>query len=582
MKRCPVCGVMMGDNVARCSMCKYDFQKASQGDVNTAAADAKKVLEQKEQEKIARAEAKRSEEEKRIVEAMEKLERDYATMQDKFNSEKLKLDSEFSAFQKKKLDEKIALEQTVDTIRNEVGEAREKRDAMRKEADSIVKEAKEKTKKEHDEMIAAAQAEQKRILEEAQRQTEELAIQVEKEYKEAMAKRNELVKQAEEIQAMMDNADKIQAEKAKEVQALEAKIVKLNEDFEKEKVRIAEESKKVSMEQASEALKIKDQAEAERDKAKAETEKLIAAANAEREHIIAELEQRNKQAQSELDGLTDQARKVMAEAEEAAAKRDEMNQQAAAAREELQKQVESVKADLAAKEKELDQRIKSADADLEVVEAKKNNAEELTRQYEAEQKKLEGEIAALKNDLDEANRIIADSKKATVLAEAAAQEIVLNAEKQAVFLKECALSESEKGSMLKQIEELENQIKEKEMEKAELEKKLAALDESVALLEKRVREGGSGASDGPKEYSVEVVGHNSMSEVDVKALNELLKKKAADGWKLVSAIDDDGGKLLSSMGGSETASLSGGSFNTKQDRVVLIFERPAQDTRRVR
>ena len=49
MKRCPVCGVMMGDNVARCSMCKYDFQKASQGDVNAAAEDAKKVLEQKEQ-----------------------------------------------------------------------------------------------------------------------------------------------------------------------------------------------------------------------------------------------------------------------------------------------------------------------------------------------------------------------------------------------------------------------------------------------------------------------------------------------------------------------------------------------------
>ena len=102
------------------------------------------------------------------------------------------------------------------------------------------------------------------------------------------------------------------------------------------------------------------------------------------------------------------------------------------------------------------------------------------------------------------------------------------------------------------------------------------------MLEKRVKEGGSGASDGPKEYSVELVGHNSMSEVDVKALNELLKKKASEGWKLVSTIDDDGGKLLSSLGGAETASLSGGSFNTKEDRLILIFERPAQDTRRVR
>ena len=268
--------------------------------------------------------------------------------------------------------------------------------------------------------------------------------------------------------------------------------------------------------------------------------------------------------------------------DELVAKRDELNQQAAAAREELNKQVETVKADLAAREKELDQRIKSANADLEVVEAKKNNAEELTNQYQAEQKKLEGEIAGLKSDLDEANRIIADSKKATVLAEAAAQEIVLNAEKQAVFLKEAALSESEKGSMMKQIEELENQIKEKEMEKAELEKKLAALDESVATLEKRVREGISGAGDGPKEYTVEVVGHNRMSEVDVKALSEILKKKASEGWKLVSAIDDDGGKLISSLGGAESASLSGGTFNTKEDRVILIFERPVQETRRVR
>ena len=30
---------MMGDNVARCSMCKYDFQKASQGNNDEAAAE---------------------------------------------------------------------------------------------------------------------------------------------------------------------------------------------------------------------------------------------------------------------------------------------------------------------------------------------------------------------------------------------------------------------------------------------------------------------------------------------------------------------------------------------------------------
>ena len=108
MKRCPVCGVMMGDNVARCSMCKYDFQKASQGNNDEAAAEAKKILDQKQAENIARAEAKRSEEEKRILEALDKLKRDYANMQEQFEAERAKLDKEFTTFQKKKLAEQEA------------------------------------------------------------------------------------------------------------------------------------------------------------------------------------------------------------------------------------------------------------------------------------------------------------------------------------------------------------------------------------------------------------------------------------------------------------------------------------------
>ena len=110
MKRCPVCGVMMGDNVARCSMCKYDFQKASQGNNDEAAAEAKRILEQKQQDNIARAEAKRSEEEKRILEALEKLKRDYAAMEEQFETEKAKLDKEFTTYQKKKLAEAQAVQ----------------------------------------------------------------------------------------------------------------------------------------------------------------------------------------------------------------------------------------------------------------------------------------------------------------------------------------------------------------------------------------------------------------------------------------------------------------------------------------
>ena len=115
------------------------------------------------------------------------------------------------------------------------------------------------------------------------------------------------------------------------------------------------------------------------------------------------------------------------------------------------------------------------------------------------------------------------------------------------------------------------------MEKAELEKKLASLDEAVAELEKKVRNGGGGAG-GPMEYSVETVEHNKSSEVNVEALTKLLKKKSADGWILVSTIDDDGGKLLSSMGSSSEStslsSLASNPFDSKEDRVVLIFARP--------
>ena len=227
MKRCPVCGVMMGDNVARCSMCKYDFQKASQGNNDEAAAEAKKILDQKQAENIARAEAKRSEEEKRILEAVEKLKRDYASMEEQFETEKAKLEKEFTTFQKKKLSEQQTLEKSVENLRDEVIEARDKRDALRKEANEMMSEAKKKSQKEHDDMIAAAKIEQEKIYEETQKQTEQLAAQVEKEYAQALAKRDELIAQAKEVQNMMDNADKIKAEKEREIKAAEAKIVKL-------------------------------------------------------------------------------------------------------------------------------------------------------------------------------------------------------------------------------------------------------------------------------------------------------------------------------------------------------------------
>ena len=72
MKKCPVCGVMMGDNVARCFMCKYDFQKAAREGEDAARQEASENIKRSEQEASARVEQKRSQEEKVIAEMKER------------------------------------------------------------------------------------------------------------------------------------------------------------------------------------------------------------------------------------------------------------------------------------------------------------------------------------------------------------------------------------------------------------------------------------------------------------------------------------------------------------------------------
>ena len=140
MKKCPVCGVMMGDNVARCSMCKYDFQKASGGDASAEMAAAQKVMDKREEENLARTEARRSEEEKRLAEIREKINREMETLTAQFESEKLRLDAEYAALKKQAIDEKLALEKElqqardeVQVERNKIAEARAQGEQARKE-----------------------------------------------------------------------------------------------------------------------------------------------------------------------------------------------------------------------------------------------------------------------------------------------------------------------------------------------------------------------------------------------------------------------------------------------------------------
>ena len=141
------------------------------------------------------------------------------------------------------------------------------------------------------------------------------------------------------------------------------------------------------------------------------------------------------------------------------------------------------------------------------------------------------------------------------------------------------MKESDKGQYIKTIEEKENKIKEMEKERDALNAKVEQLEASMKALETKIASGaiGGGAASGPKEYKVESVNHNDLGEVDDKGLATLLDKMTKDGWTLVSVINDDGGKLQSSLGGEATASLSMGTYTSKEDRVILIFERPKKD-----
>ncbi len=583
MKKCPVCGVMMGDNVARCSMCKYDFQKASLGDAEQAIAEAASNLAAKEAETAARAAEKRTEEEKHLLETRARIEKEIASLSETYEKEKSKLEAEYQEMQKVAISEKERIEKEIGDAQAELNEARSYALKVKQDADEEAEVKRANGQREYDEMIDLAKKEQQRLIAEAQQQTETLAVQVEQEFADALKKRDEILAEAKELQEMVDNADQVKAEKEKEVQTFiaakdqevealvsakeqevqqfltevevlkaqkekeiadsEAEIERLRAYHEAEKARLEEEAKKISMEQANEALRLKEEADAER-----------RAINEEKEAIIADIEQRRTDAQAELDQLVEQAKNVIAEAEEATKKRDEMIH--------VIEEAEAV----SAKKTEMEKQIAEYEAAMS----------EALSTREATLNEWDSQIAAIKDEYEQATKIIAEAKIAEEQAEAIGQEIIFNAEKQAVALKGVALSESEKGKLNKLLEEKEQQILAMEKERDELIKEIENMKAAIEDLKVKVASAPTGSAvlqDGPKEYSVEVVSHNGAGEVDYQELAKMLAKKSSDGWKLVSVINDEGGKLQSSLGGSEANSLSTGVYSSKEDRVVLIFER---------
>lgn len=556
MKKCPVCGVMMGDNVARCSMCKYDFQKASGGDADAAIAEAQQVLTKKEEENLARTEAKRTEEEKHLAAIREKINREIATLTAQFESEKLRLDSEYATLQKQAIDEKLKLEQELNDTRSEVEKERAKIIEARAAGDKARQEKIDEGQAKYDEMIRLAEEEQQKMISAAQEEINAAASKIDAEYAEVLKKRDILVAEATEAQTFLENFESVKKDYEAQQQEQESAIAAKKAELEK----LERDGKEIMEKQASEAIKAKEVAESE-----------LAQIVAERDTIVAGIEAQQQQAQLEIEQIKVQAEQVIAEAEEAAKRRDDVLAEVANQKSEIEKI--AIEADKIVAQKE------ALEADIakeqEAMEAKRREYDEQMKDYEAQATEWGNQIEAIKGDYDQATRIIEDSKTIEVHARAAAEEIILDAEKRAVFLKEVALKESDKGQFLKEIEEKEQQIKAMEKERDDLNEKIKSLEASIADIQKKAASGAFGGSDyGPKEYCVDVVKHTSASEVDADGITSVLQKRSADGWKLTSVINDDGAKIQNSLGDSSTASLAVGAYSSKVDQVVLIFERP--------
>ena len=84
----------MGDNVARCFMCKYDFQKASRDGEDVAKKEATEYVKKVDQEASNRVAERKAEEEKIVNDAKERNRIELASLQQKLEEEKLRLESE--------------------------------------------------------------------------------------------------------------------------------------------------------------------------------------------------------------------------------------------------------------------------------------------------------------------------------------------------------------------------------------------------------------------------------------------------------------------------------------------------------
>lgn len=602
----------MGDNVARCFMCKYDFQKASRDGEDVAKKEATEYVKKVDQEASNRVAERKAEEEKFVNDAKERNRIELASLQQKLEEEKLRLESEYVELRKKALEERGKLEKDLASVRKSIEDEKAQIGVVQKQRDDMIVSAQ-----------ADAKIEAEKILQDAEAQTKSLAIQVQKEYAEAMKQKQLMLDEA----ARAEQAAKGSLQKAEDANRQYEEILKQTEEVrlvashaQEEAVQIIAKAKEDAIEEKKSTLLAQDAKIKEAEEARNKVLQEVS-------EIQSQIDATRASAESELNLYITEAKKVIASADEAANQKQLLENETKTLLAQLEKDKESAVAALEAAKAasqigltDLHAQLETAqsdknklDAELEAlrnacVEEKANfekEKEAIIEELEMTRRNAQGEIDqiveevsktresaqneanALKKELEDAQATIKSAASINKQAVIDGEKIILEAEKKAVSLKEAALNEGERGQMQKQIDEL-TKLAEERMAAQEAAEKLAAeMSEkalealaSIKVLQAQIDEIKSTSHVGsvspisvPMEYEVELVSHLASGEVDYKKIQDILKKRGPEGWKLHSLVNDEGGRLQASIGGgNEKFSLSSDS-GVKEDRVILIFER---------
>ena len=611
MKKCPVCGVMMGDNVARCFMCKYDFQKAAREGEEAARKEASINVFQVEREASGRAAEKKAEGDKIIADAKVKSRLEIEAMERQLEGEKLRLEQEYVEIRRKSLEERSKLDAELSAIREQ-----------NEEEANLLKEARIQREKLIEGSKAAAQGEAARIIDEIHEETSRLAVQVQKELADAMQQKQQILDEAahlaEETAAVRKKNEQDQLEYNKRFLSLED--IKTSAEKEAEAIRRKAEN---------DAAEIRKKAESDSAARLGEIEQECKDAIDEAQHVQIEVEETKKMAAAELAAYVEEAKAAIAAAEEAQAARQKADDEVRA----IFEKAEAVKAEAEEAKRKADEaaqaiygtaletkrlaeqeeqailqraqevRVKAKQEEqiyLDELEATQKTVQIEIDKIQEERRVLwetaELEAAAITKELQEASEMAKAAQDARLAAEEIANEakqkateeserIILEAEKRAIMLKEMGISQSEKGRIALQYEEisksdqakiaaLQQELSSREDKLESNEQKVRDMMEEIERLQNSQLRAGLVPVSFPMEYEVEVIPHNSSGEVNSEAIALELSHRGTQGWKLHSLVNDEGGRVQASLGGSEKISLSGGS-STKQDRVILIFERTA-------